>query len=188
MLRDKGRAVTARAIDLSGFQNKVNVIESSMKAIANGVERQSGSNTSVNVFCHGWRTGVELLPRGQAGAQRVAEFFAKKDIRFLNLFACSAAGTANKALKRIETPTQLDPKGCWAQWVAEGCALLGHSIQVYGHETPGHTTWNPAVRVYWSDGKKGTVENKKLEMSEGFRNKLRDDQEYRLSLPFWLNA
>ena len=161
-LLDKYNAID-KPIKLSSFKNKNQVAKNVMSTI-----KKYDNIYSVSLFCHGWRTGVELFPRGQAGAKEVAKVLVEKKVKFLNLFACLAA--------------ELDSKGCFAQWIAEECCSLNHPIQVYGHETAGHTSWNPNVRFYWFDG--SVAQTEKLENISDFRKKLKEDQKYRLLLPF----
>lgn len=128
---------------------------------------------SLSLFCHGWRQGVELWERKEKGAHGLAHILAHDEVPFLNLFACSAADVHHE--------------GSFAEWVAEKCADLGHEIQVFGHETPGHTTWNPKIVVWWSTG--GTVTHQEFDEDliidwTPFREKMREDQTYRLALPF----
>jgi len=132
---------------------------------------------SLSVFCHGWPLGVELLERNQSGAETVARDCEKFGIKFLNLFACSAAQESH-------------PHGCYARWIAESAHSLGHLMQVFGHETAGHTSWNPKARFYWSLSEGVQTERAVDPGCDGwdtwraFRKRLREDQEYRLTLPF----
>ena len=132
---------------------------------------------TVSVFCHGWARRIEALPRRKAGAFEVAQWMQNSGCEFLNLFACSAADEYHK-------------RGCFARWVAEHCHKLRHLAQVFGHETAGHTSWNPKARYYWSTPQGVSTERlydpelDSWEERKNFRERMRNDQEYRLLLPF----
>lgn len=123
---------------------------------------------SINIFCHGWRTGCELLPKGDVGARELAPLLKAKGVKLLNLFACSTA--------------EPNEKGNYSLWVSEACKDLGHNIQVFGHETAGHTTKNPRIRVYWPDGRWVAVDS--VDDRKGFASELKSNPNYRLLLPF----
>jgi len=132
---------------------------------------------TVSVFCHGWPRRVECFPRREAGAFEVANWLKDSNTEFLNLFACSAAAEDSS-------------RTCFARAVAEHCHRIGHTVQVFGHETAGHTTWNPKARYYWATPQGVTTErlcDPKLDgwaERRALRKRLRNDQEYRLLLPF----
>ena len=137
----------------------------------------SGNFESISVFCHGWVNGVELLPSGRSGASQMARYMKEHSCKYLNLFACSAANEGHSG-------------GCYARWVSEECHNLGHRAQVFGHETAGHTSWNPKARFYWSTSRGVETERAVDPMRDGwdewraFRKRMKNDQEYCLMLPF----
>lgn len=176
ILRDLGRNVSRLEILTDGYRDRVDLTSFVLKKIDKIFETHEITKISgVSLFCHGWRKGVELLPRGEQGAKKVARVLANREVKFFNLFACSAG--------------KPHPKGNWAQWVTEECVRLGHSIQVFSHETPGHTTWNPNVNLYWSDGKElhQTDHDDFVANHSGFADLMKDNQEFRLMLPFNLD-
>jgi len=130
-----------------------------------------------SIFCHGWPRRVEALPRRKRGARDVAIWLKASGCEFLNLFACNAADADNK-------------RGCFAEYVADHCHRIGHTVQVFGHETSGHTTWNPKARYYWATPQ-GVTTTKLFDPEvdgwaerANFSRRLKGDQEYRLLLPF----
>lgn len=192
MLRDRGRETVGLGVSTEGFPNRAGMVKFIMSKFETDWPR--GGPDSVSILCHGWRTGIEFLPRGLEGAKQVAEMLAARKTRYLNLFTCSAAGAVKVIDGTVgaETPMALDPRGSWAQWVTAHCASLGHSIQVLGHETKGHTTWNARVRLFVADGQNKTfTTNRVVDLDDpefaAFKRRMRDDQQYRLLLPFWLN-
>ena len=132
---------------------------------------------TVSIFCHGWPRRVEALPRRKKGAAQVAQWLKESGCEFLNLFACSAARGDFK-------------RGCFAKHVAEQCARIGHTVQVFGHESSGHTTWNPKIRYYWASPYGVSTEKLYDPTVSGWsgraelRKRLKKDQEYRLLMPF----
>jgi len=97
--------------------------------------------SSLNFFCHGWRTGIQLWGQGIGEAEQLADLIAARRIPIVNLFACHCA--------------KQHPKGSFLDWVwerlvstynpgRENCQLIGHHIK-------GHATWNPRVEIYFVD-------------------------------------
>lgn len=149
---------------------------------------------SLSYFCHGWRTGCELELLGPSGARNCALWLSSPSLRVkrFNLFACSTG--------------KPHPEGNFAQWVTDQCAQRRHKIQVMAHETPGHTSWNARLRFYWSvppTGGPSEIEENNfsvewasatdrdkhqlLEAPEKFKDfarHMREDQDYRLLLPY----
>ena len=129
---------------------------------------------TLSVFCHGWPRRVEALPRWRWGAIKTARWMERVGCEQLNLFACNAADSDNK-------------RGNYAQMVAEACHQIGHLAQVFGHETSGHTSWNPNARFYWSTPQGISTEtllSEDRDERRAFTTRMHDDQKYRLLLPF----
>lgn len=132
---------------------------------------------TVSIFCHGWPRRVEALPRRKKGAAQVARWMKESGCEFLNLFACSAARADH-------------PRGCFAQFIAEHCQKINHTAQIFGHESSGHTTWNPKIRYYWSSPYGVSTQKLYDPTVSGWsgraelRKRLKKDQEYRLLMPF----
>lgn len=145
---------------------------------------------SLSYFCHGWRSRPEFEDAGIHGAHDLAELLVVQRVELLNLFCCSTA-----------TPHD---SGNFAQWVATACAERRHAIQVLGHETSGHTSWNARLAVYWSypsekpengylvvhQAAVSSGEHQLLETAEDFERfaaHMKADQNYRLLLPYLLD-
>lgn len=141
---------------------------------------------SISFFCHGWRRGCEFWPRGKSGAMDLAEYCKEHDTTILNLFCCSTAKPHDE--------------GNFARWVAEASKQIQHSMQIMGHETPGHTSWNAHLSFFWVSESMGqwhidhasandpTKQQLLIDEAafQGFRKLMREDQNYRLLLPFMI--
>ena len=141
---------------------------------AKKILRSETPTDTLSVFCHGWPRRVEALPRWRLGAIKTARWMQRVGCEQLNLFACNAADHDGK-------------KGNYSQMVAEACHEIGHIAQVFGHETSGHTTWNPNARFYWATPQGVTTEDLMPEHPddrEAWIERMKNDQEYRLLLPF----
>ncbi len=175
ILRDMGRNVTHIRVRTDSYENK-HTMRGWLLDKINRTHKENGNPLSaVSIFCHGWRTGVELLPTREQGAKEVAQVLAARGVKYFNLFACSTG--------------EPNPNGNWAQWVVEECVQLGHKMLVFSHEPAGHTTWNPNINLYWSDGEKLHQQDHRdfVTKRKGFVKKMKRDQEFRLMLPFALD-
>jgi hypothetical protein len=188
LLQEKhNRSVCSYSILPSGWENRVKLTNYCMGIVRAEAARTNKHKLSVSIFCHGWRRGIEFAPRNIAGAKTFAKMCVESNVAILNLFACSAAGVMEDKTHKIDLGSPLDPSASWAFWVASECAAAGHSIRILGHETPGHTTWNARVRMFYADGKEKTVQTERLVLGDdqkAFAARMKNDQEYRLMLPF----
>lgn len=149
-----------------------------------------GGLRSLSYFCHGWRSRPEFEDSGVHGAHGLASMLVDYGVDLLNLFCCSTAAPHDN--------------GNFAQWVATACAERRHAVQVLGHETSGHTTWNARLAVYWSypserpengylvdhQGALNAGEHQLLETPgdfNAFAARMKADQNYRLLLPYLLD-
>ena len=92
---------------------------------------------SVALFCHGttrtlqWYGAMRSLTSSRTLAEQISCVADVKLPLFVAVYACSAGSP-----------------GGWVEKLARSFDDLGMRVCVYGHETVGHTTRNPYVRVY----------------------------------------
>jgi len=108
----------------------------------------------VAIFCHGWKSGIQLGFRSRRQCRRLAQHIARESYPDVTvaLYACS---TARDADARIRDDLQPGPggDGGFADTLRDELVRAGAiHAGVYAHVTKGHATRNPYVRLF-ADGR-----------------------------------
>lgn len=128
---------------------------------------------TLSFFCHGFRNGIEVIPRTKEHAIILAELIIEAGCELVNFFACSTA--------KRERGNQ-----SWCQMVSDALRTRGHECVIMGHDTAGHTSWNPNVSIF-EVKKEGVFERRALVLCRdfpSFSERMKKDQDFRLLLTF----
>ena len=116
--------------------------------------RAAGKIDGVALFCHGWKTGLQL-GHSVATAKNLATAIADavdSDAPMVALYACACGGGKNDERWRPGDEHETGDGGV-ADAVRDALCTIGVThCRVDAHATVGHATGNPFVRRFYGDG------------------------------------